>query len=312
MKNLLTGKRIVISLLFITVIAALVIYFAFPGLMLNAFISMERISAGLTQKSITVDDHKIVYLEGGSGETLLLIHGFGGDKDNWTRFAKHLTSEYHVVIPDLPGFGESSRLKESSYDIKSQVRRVDALALKLGLDKFHIAGNSMGGNITGVYSSNYPKKVRSLTLFATGGITSPVQSEFRKALAKGENRLVVKSVEDFDRLMDFVLEKRPFVPGPLKKYFAEQSFKNREFNEKVMGDLKENPSPLEPLLKGMGMPVLIIWGKNDRVLDVSSVSVLEKGLHNYKTHIIEDCGHIPMLEMPELTAEYYLDFLQKN
>ena len=66
-------------------------------------------SAGLVKKEIQVDSHRIVYLEGGQGETVLLLHGFAGNKDNWTYFAEPLIRDYHVVIPDLAGFGESTK-----------------------------------------------------------------------------------------------------------------------------------------------------------------------------------------------------------
>jgi abhydrolase domain-containing protein 6 len=86
-------------------------YFVFPETLLNLVVTAERHSVGLVRKEIQVDDHKSVYLEGGEGQTVLLLHGFGVNKDTWIRFAKYLADDYHIVIPDIPCFGESSQMQ---------------------------------------------------------------------------------------------------------------------------------------------------------------------------------------------------------
>jgi len=131
--------------LIIVVCMSVIVYFAFPLKMLTFFSNLERGAAGLTEKSIQVGTHTIKYLEGGEGQNILLIHGYSRDKDNWTRFSKYLTPEYHVVAIDLPGFGRSSKIEPETYGISDQAKRVDAFVTAVGLEKFHLAGNSMGG-----------------------------------------------------------------------------------------------------------------------------------------------------------------------
>jgi len=109
----------------ILIIVPVLVYFLFPAPFYRMAIYAGRSAAGLTEKTVQVDDHRIVYLEGGRGETVLLVHGFGAEKDNWVLFAKYLTPIYRVVIPDLAGFGEISRIPEASYDIMSQAARLD-------------------------------------------------------------------------------------------------------------------------------------------------------------------------------------------
>jgi abhydrolase domain-containing protein 6 len=92
------------------IILAVISYYAFPEQVAAFFIRAERSKANLTKKEIKIDDLNIVYLEGGTGPTILLLHGYAANKDNWPRFAAYLTKDYHVVIPDLPGHGESSKL----------------------------------------------------------------------------------------------------------------------------------------------------------------------------------------------------------
>ena len=136
-------KVVVVLQVFATLV--LVLCFALPGRLVASAMSAQRKGAGLTQKSITIDGHKIVYLEGGTGDPILMVHGFSANKDNWTAFAKFFTPTYHVLALDLPGFGESTYLENASYSIEAQAKRIDQFATAVGLKKFHIVGNSMGG-----------------------------------------------------------------------------------------------------------------------------------------------------------------------
>ncbi|GAC1371229.1 MAG: hypothetical protein NVS3B3_04120 [Aquirhabdus sp.] len=87
-------------------------------------VDSERSRASLTKHSIQLDNGlTYVYLEGGRGEPLLLLHGFNANKDNFTRIAGKLTSKYHVIIPDEIGFGESSHPVNVAYDTDAQAQR---------------------------------------------------------------------------------------------------------------------------------------------------------------------------------------------
>lgn len=304
-------KKIGIAAVLVIAVLAL-LYFALPGPVARMAILAGQKAAGLTEKSVQVDDHRIVYLEGGRGTTVLLIHGYSADRNNWLRFARYLIPNHRVIIPDLAGFGESSRLQGSSYDIGSQVKRLDRFAETLKLTPFHLAGNSMGGQIAGVYAAVHPEKVLSLGLFAPAGVASPEKSELWKMLEKGTNPLLISSAEDFDRMLRMVFVKVPFMPYPLRKAMTEQAIRNRPFNEKVAGDLRNRPLSLEPFLPRIKAPTLILWGDRDNLLHVSGVSVLEKAIRNRRTVIMKDCGHIPMLERPRETADRYLAFLKET
>ena len=198
--------------------------------MLNFVLALERFRCGLKPRSIEVDGETWHYLDGGAPDApvVLLLHGFGGDKDNWTRMAAQLDGSYDLVIPDLPGHGESARIEAASYDIRSQVARIKALHDQLDLGPMHLAGNSMGGHISAAYAIAYPQDVLSISLLNPGGVKSPVKSELTEALERGHNPLLVEDVDDYDRLMDFVFVNPPWVPGPIKAYFAEQAVRLAE------------------------------------------------------------------------------------
>lgn len=314
-------KRVGISIGIIALLALLFagIYILFPETLFRLAEKAERRIAGLVKKEIRVDDHTIVYLEGGKGQTIVLLHGFGANKDNWIRFARNLTGDYHMVIPDIPGFGESSRMPNERYDAEAQLKRIDRFTEAMNLERFHMAGNSMGGMLSAMYGATYPRKVLTLALLAPGGVRSPKLSEMDILLRNGTNPLLTGSAEDYDRLLKLCFVKVPFIPYQFKKILVADAITHREFDEKVWRDMKwdhtkEKPSlletSLEPYLPRIQVPVLILWGDADKILDVGGASVLENNLKNYRTVIMKDTGHIPMLEKPRETASHFLSFLK--
>jgi pimeloyl-ACP methyl ester carboxylesterase len=303
-------KKLLIATLILLFIPV-VIYFGFPEVLYNYSITSIRKAAGLSKKVIKVDYYSIHYLEGGRGETILLLHGFGANKDNWSRLAESLTEKYHVVAVDLPGFGESSKIKTDSYHIAGQAKRVNRIVETLGLKKFHIGGNSMGGAISGKYAVDYPDKVLSLALLNTAGIHSGEKSEFRKLLEKGDNPLLVKTPEDFKRTMRFVFVDPPPIPGRIIDYLTKQSIMSRDFHEKIFSQIVKENYSLEDDLSKIIAKTIVIWGDKDRVIHVSCTDVIKNGLPGSTIVVLKNCGHLPMIERPEETAGYYLEFLDK-
>ena len=303
-------KKIAAFIVLVIVAAAVLVYFVFPEVLFNMTISSMRSSAGLSKGSLKVDNHRVVFLEGGKGDPILLVHGFTADKDHWTLFSKFLTPRYRVIALDLPGFGESSRLETASYDITSQVKRLDKIVTAMGLKSFHIAGNSMGGWIAGKYAVEYPLKVLSLTLLDTGGVVSCEKSELRKLIDKGENPLLVDSIEGFERNMNFAFEKPPAIPWGIKRYLAKRAVLNRNFNTKIFNDIIRAGYSLESDLHRIKTRTLIIWGDKDRLIHISCVDVLLRGIKDSRAIILKECGHLPMVERAEETAGYYGEFLK--
>ncbi len=305
-----------IGLFSLLVLACLVALMAiFPEDTTRLMFAAERQRSGLELKSAVVDGETWHYLEGGSPEAplLVLLHGFGGDKDHWTRFSRTLVQDYRVIAPDLPGFGDSARHADWDYSLTAQRDRLAGFVAALELSPLHIGGNSMGGHLSALYTHAHPEQVLSLVLLNNGGIDSPQPSDMFLAVGRGENPLVMSSLDDFDRLVAFASYKKPFIPWPAKGVLAKKTFEQAEFNRYIFTALKdERYVPLEPLLGDIERPVLIIWGEFDRVLDVSSIDVMEPLLPQAKVIVMQDTGHLPMLERPVDTAEHYLEFLSER
>jgi pimeloyl-ACP methyl ester carboxylesterase len=306
------GYGFVIILAIVVLLAGF--YYLFPETVFKLAMDAQRRSADLVKKEVQVDGQKIIYLEGGKGETVLLLHGFGSNKDAWTAFAKYLKG-YHLVIPDIAGFGESSQVPTNSYDLDSQVERIDRFVEVLKLDKFHMAGNSLGGSYAATYGAKHPEKVLSIALVDTAGAISPNKSEFVVQLEKGNNLFQVNTIEDYSRLEDMVFVNRPKIPASFRKILAADFIAHTEFNMKIWNDMQVTESSIfsvGPALSQIQMPVLIIWGDQDKITDIGGVVFLEKNLKNYETVILKETGHCPMLEKPEETAKAYLSFLKEK
>lgn len=292
-------------------LVAVVLYFCFPGFLFDCGKKALRWQAGLSRHSVQVDDHRWVYLEGGEGETLLFVHGFGMEKDGWGLFPKTFSRAYRLILPDLPGFGENSRLDSASYDVPSQVIRLNRFVERLGLERFHLAGSSMGGYIAGFYASEYPEKVKSLALFNPAGVKSPVLSDlWRRHAETGEIALVYRTREGFEEILKLLFYRVPPVPGVFKTYFAELGASNYAFYRKVIQDLEQGGrNLLETRLSLVQARTLVVWGANDRILHVSGAEIFRKGLKNAKVVILDQCGHVPFFEKRAETVKIYKDFL---
>lgn len=308
-------KKIFLIVPFLIILCLIAVYFLLPGTTADLLRKAERSASGLKPRSIDVKGVRIEYLEGGRGDALLLLHGFGANKDNWTRIGKHLTPHLRVIAPDLPGFGKSSPAPDGNYTITTQAERVKALAEALGIKSFHLGGSSMGGNIAGAYAARYPKDLKSLLLIAPSGVASSEPSEMNQRLKEGKpNPLVVESTEDYERLLDFVFVKRPFIPGPIKKALMKEAIGHHQINREIFNQLRSSVDvpPLELLLKGLPVPALIVWGRQDRVLHVSGAKILESVMPKAKAEVMDLAGHLPMIERPEETARLYLGFLESG
>lgn len=275
-------------------------------------ISLERISSGLRRRAIQVGEHRVVYSEGGKGEPVVLVHGFGSSADSWNRFAGRLTKRYRVIAPDLPGWGDSTRLETESYGYPKQVERLHQFLAQLGLRRVHLIGHSMGGFIASAYAAQYPDEVITLGLMAAHGVTEPQPSDLARSVAQGDNWLVAPSIEAFDRLLNNVFAKRPYVPGPVLQYLAKRTIRGSAKSAQIFAEMQTNDPPLQERLPQIKAPALIIWGDQDRVLHVSCLDVFRQGIKNSEVLVLRGSGHMPMAENTRECADAWLAFLDKR
>jgi pimeloyl-ACP methyl ester carboxylesterase len=271
-------------------------------------IDLERKRSGLTLKEINIPGNlHYVYLEGGKGEPLILLHGFGANKDNFIRVALFLTPHYRVIIPDHIGFGESSHPQDADYRALTQAVRIRTLAQALGITKVHIGGSSMGGYISMMYAFLFPDEVKSLWLLDPGGIWSAPSSEVREIIAKtGENPLMAKNEDEFAKIFAFVMADPPFIPRPILNVMAKERIRNYELEKRIFKETHIDSA--EKYVTGLKTPTLIVFGDKDRAINPATAEILHKLMLRSEVIIMKGLGHLPMLEQPRRSAEDYLKF----
>ena len=308
--------QIFLTILGVLVLSLIAIYALFPRSLFIFLRNALRRKGKLTQKSVKVGEIVWPYLEGGppDGEPLVLLHGFGGDKDNWAMYAPEMEGKYRLIAPDLPGFGENTRDIGHDYDMVTQAARVRDFLDAMGIEKCHIGGNSMGGFVALRFALDYPERLLSMTLFNNAGVVGANESELQKEALAGKNPLEIHSADDVKRMLAFVAHKPMKVPGQFRKIFYEDFSAHRELLDKIFWTLVDDGTvkPLNDQLGRVKTPTLIIWGRHDQLIDVSCVDVLEHGIPNAESIIFEDVGHVPMIENPKGTAKRQLEFLAKH
>jgi pimeloyl-ACP methyl ester carboxylesterase len=278
----------------------------------NTAVAALRSSAALRTESIVIDGQEISYLEReGPGDTVILLHGFASEKDVWLRFVEYLPMGARILIPDLPGHGNSAPLDSMPYTPDVVIDLLSSLAKALDADRFHIVGNSVGGMYALVYAHTYPDQVLSLTLIDSGGIYPPNPSELQRSLASGANPLIVDEPQDFNKLMEFVFYRQPVMPWPAKPTLRRKYVGRSKLNHQIWGDIWASRRDQRDRLRDIPAPVLVIWGKNDRVLDVTTTDVIRHHKPDAIIEILPECGHSPMLEKPRRTASIFQSFIDR-
>jgi abhydrolase domain-containing protein 6 len=307
-----TAFQRLLSLFAIQLIKYFVTYLPFPAFILGCVKHGCRWYSGVNRFEVMVDDHRWAYLAGGRGEVILFIHGFGANKDRFGIFLSAFSPCYKVISPDLPGFGENIALCSKSYDIPSQVNRLNRFVDAIGLDKFHLFGISMGGYICGYYASEYPDRILSLSLMDSGGVRSRIPSDaWIYYITKGRNVLLYKTTEQVDELMSFLFFNPLQIPRYFKKYFAREGERVYALRKKLISDIMDGGLYLlDNRLSEIRAQTLVIWGAEDRMVHRSTVEALEKGIKNFRSVIFKECGHLPFIEKPLETKRIYNQFLE--
>lgn len=279
----------------------------------EAIIHSERAKAGLTAKTIEIPGFQVAYLEGGSGDPLVLIHGSGEDKDNWTMVSNYLTDRFRVIALDLPGFGDSDKPAEGCYTAQDQAENVKTFVHALGLTSFHLGGHSLGGKIAAIYAAKNPSEVKSLWLLAPAGVYSARPSEMQTLLSQGVRIPIFgRTLEEYDRLLHFVMNNPPQIPRPVKKALIERAAADYELHNRIYQEIYKEAFPLEEIARDLTMPTRIVWGDQDRILNPSGAKILDTLLPDSSVLLLKGIGHAPMIETPELVAQDFDAFVHST
>ncbi len=269
--------------------------------------------SGVDQGTVAVEPGSIAYLmRDGQGPTVVLLHGFASEKDSWLRFLRKMPKTYRVIALDLPGHGASSRDPEVDYSIDNIVGMVGSAVNALSDGPVHMVGTSLGGMIATLYTSRNLDQVLTLTLYAPAGVYPPDPSEFQLMLDRGENPLIATSAEEFDRLIEMVFYDPPPMMWPVGPSIRRYALARAPFHRKIWEDLWPGHPTLNEYLPDIDIPVLLVWGIEDRILDVSSTEVFAELLPQVEVVRVEKLGHATVNEQPVEMARLQAKFLRQH
>ena len=261
--------------------------------------------AGVQVHWSEVDDHRIQYWDTGVSEkpVLVLLHGFGSSKENWSYLVPLLRAKFRVLAPDLPGFGNSSFRSGADYRMETQAERVASWLAQLGVSQFRIAGSSMGGAISALIAAHHQALVKSLCLMNAAGAPATRLSMLEAGVLAGKNYLVAESRADALRLFQVCFHSNKHLLGAMFAFLMAGDMRHRRaLNHAIFGDLVRSLDTTYLSLPAIAAPTLVLWGDSDQVLNVSCVDAFLEKIPHARAMVLPETGHLPMIEKPRDTA----------
>ena len=253
-----------------------------------------------------VDGLRVRYADRGSGDSVvLLIHGFGGDLDNWLFNLDTLAEKHRTLALDLPGHGESGKtIPEPS--LKGLAKFVSKFLEVLDVPSAHIVGHSMGGAIAIKLAMDNPGSVKSLGLIGSAGLGPEINSDYLRGFVESQSRRELKPV--------------------LKQLFADESSVNRQLVDDVLKYkrldgvddvlrtllamlLSETETNLSDKIMALGKPTLVVWGEQDRIIPVAHAQNFSaSGETSVEVEILHSAGHMVQMEKANDVNRRLLNF----
>lgn len=289
-----------------------------PGWLLEAEWARQRLFAGASEHSLRIGDHRVVYLEAGQGPTIVLLHGFTGAKENWLPLMRRLRKTHRVIAPDLPGWGESTRRRDADYGPIAQSERLRAFLSALGGTApigaratqvalagppALVVGHSMGGQIVGLLAARHPQALGRIALMSSAGVAFR-GNDFGRAVVAGKNPFEVRNRAELHRYLGIVFTDPPWVPWPVDVAMARERARQVRFEQSVLDRIGRSPEALElgRRLHAVQSPVLLLWCRDDKVIDPSAMAAFRAGLRRSNSVLLDGCGHMPMMAEPDAVA----------
>jgi pimeloyl-ACP methyl ester carboxylesterase len=258
-----------------------------------------------TEKTSTINGLAVHYLEAGdaNGYPIVLLHdGISDAKWQWGEIVQMLSDEYHVIAPDLPGFGGSAPVNGG---IDAHVEWLHALIDNFDLESAALVGSAFGALVVRAFATQYPKRVPAAIL-VNGGII-PNISPFFAMLARfpfvGE---MLFNAIGKDACSRDGLSKNVYVKSVLTEPFVNAVASSSKNFGRTLRLIAANPIPAEMTPH---VSTLIMWGVEDKLAPPNEAKILQKSIPGAKLAEIEACGHLPQLEEPDVFVVQVKNFL---
>jgi pyruvate dehydrogenase E2 component (dihydrolipoamide acetyltransferase) len=242
-----------------------------------------------------VGGRKISYAGAGTdGDVILLIHGYGGDRNSWLFLQEPLAAKYRVYALDLPGHGTSAKnVGDGSPGVLADA--VTGVLDALGAARAHLVGHSMGGAVALTAAARDPGRIASLTLIAPSGFGPEINVGYLRGFADAQTRRELKPVV-VQLFADDGLVTRQLVDDLLayKRLDGVDEALHALLGALLDGDTQAGDSAALIAALGGAVPVTVVWGREDRVIPAAQAESVPGAVR----HLIDRAGHMPHMERP--------------
>lgn len=234
-----------------------------------------------------IEGLKVAYIDEGQGELVFVLHGWGANKETMIAVKNSLVKEYRVVMPDLPGFGESDKPKEI-WGTFEYAKSIENFIKTFDCEKFSIIGHSHGGRISIVLANNMKTRISKMVLIDSAGLISKKTFKYHiKVCSFKICKQVYKTL--------FFWENNEIKMEKFYKKFGSQDYKDadgimRKIMVKVLND------DLKPLLSTIEAPTLLVWGENDTATPLYMGKIMEKEIRGSGLVVIKNGGHFSYVD----------------
>jgi pimeloyl-ACP methyl ester carboxylesterase len=253
-------------------------------------------------RSTSVFGRRICYYDVGSGPVLVLVHGLGGDADEWARCFGPLSATHRVVALELLGFGRSDK-PPITYRIAGFVEVLERFLQALGIERASLLGHSLGGWIVAAFALQFPRRVDKLVLANSAGIDA--------GAIRPPIDLNVSTRANMRQVLEFVFHNKAMVSDD----FVELSYSlhlERGDGPTIRSALETILAPDEKLdnsLCRLQAPTLLLWGEQDALTPLTMAENFRCLVRSSRLEVIPECGHIPCLEKPAEFIQAVTNFL---
>ncbi len=262
------GSRLVVALLVVLAGAGFCLR---PVSCFQRYVYLRNWLQGTEGGSVWVKGYRIHYVVQGpaDGPAVVLVHGLGGRAEDWRDLSPYFAKAgVRVYMPDLPGFGRSDKPAEFSYSVQDQAAMVVGFLDAMGLKQVDLGGWSMGGWIVQRVAINHPERVRRLILIDSAGLNEVPAWDIRL--------FTPTTPVELDELDALLMPHPPKVPGFIARDILRVSGENAWVIQRALGTMLSGHDTTDSLLPGLQMPVLIVWGTEDRIFPLRQGETMQR------------------------------------
>ncbi len=304
-------RIVALVLLAIAALAAIALW-RDPFLLIRGEFARQRIAAGLSRATIDAAGHRWVYAwrdaDDADAPTIVMVHGYTGSKENWYPLARELHGKYRLLIPDLPGWGESERQPGAVYGFPEQAANLDAFIRATSPGKpVVLLGHSMGGGIAALAAARYPQDIARVGLLDAAGVRFK-DNRFGLEVLAGGNPFGVTDAASLQRYLDTVFfdaAAKPWIPWPASDALIEKRRRDAAFEQSVLDRIGRSDQALLPGEEAarIRQPALLLWCRQDAVIDASALELYARRIPQARKVLLDGCGHMSLMERPRQVAD---------